>query len=213
MARAALIAAIAQTVLAVYYGIEEIRFATPLYILLSIVLGSMVPSAVWAAFFFILYRQRSGLATTPISLRTAVWITLAFGIGFEVLFVLIRMEMSVIYWTPLGHARRLMGWALRFGWALLLPSLVLAPDRAWTRRIAGALLILSAPSTLTAMYDAVWNNPGELFRSDFPVRALWRVGIVPLIRIFYWISQMLFLWTIARNPASLRSPDSILRAV
>jgi hypothetical protein len=74
-----------------------------------------------------------------------------------------------------------------------------------------AMLILSAPSALEEAYNGTWNNRGMLFWNDYPLEALWRVVTIPAIRIFYVLSQILFLWTIWRNPQR-RGPIETLSA-
>jgi hypothetical protein len=41
--------------------------------------------------------------------------------------------------------------------------------------------------------------------NDIPRQALWRALITPAIRTVYWLSQILFLWTVYGNP-ELRDP-------
>ena len=86
-----------------------------------VLLGSAVPSVVWAGFFFVVYRS-------PSSARTAAWITLVFAVLLEAVVVYIRFQQSVNYWTPFGNALSLYGWLLRLGWAVFLISFALAPE-------------------------------------------------------------------------------------
>ena len=101
-------------------------------------LGSVVPSLVWAAFFFVVYRG------SP-SARTVTWITLVFAVFLEAVVDYIRLEASVSYWTPFGNALSLYGWLLRLGWAVFLISFALAPDHKRTRQLALLLAIVSTP--------------------------------------------------------------------
>jgi hypothetical protein len=50
-----------------------------------------------------------------------------------------------------------------------------------------------------------------LFWNDYPLEALWRVIVIPAIRIFYALSQILFLWALSRNPQR-RDPIETLSA-
>jgi hypothetical protein len=117
----------------------------------------------------------------------------------------------VLSWTPLAWFHRVAGWLILVGWVFLLLNLTWTPDRPWTRRVAMAMLILSAPSALEEAYNGTWNNRGMLFWNDYPLEALWRVVTIPAIRIFYVLSQILFLWTIWRNPQR-RGPIETLSA-
>jgi hypothetical protein len=40
---------------------------------------------------------------------------------------------------------------------------------------------------------------------DIPSQAYWRALITPGIQTIYWLSQILFLWTIWRNPLDEKS--------
>jgi hypothetical protein len=73
------------------------------------------------------------------------------------------------------------------------------------------MLILSAPSAVEEAYNGTWNNRGMLFWNDYPLEALWRVIVIPAIRIFYALSQILFLWALSRNPQR-RDPIETLSA-
>jgi hypothetical protein len=205
IAQAALLASIGEALLTLYYGDTLLRVVNaPLSNYLPVVLGAIVPSIVWAGYFFILSRERGGLASR-VSLRTATWIVLVFGLALQVAVVTIPGEMSMLSWTPLGYFHRVVSWLLRLGWVLLLVALVSAPDGPRTRRLALAMLILSAPSAIEEAYNGTWNNRGMPFWNDYPIEALWRVVMIPAIRIFYSLSQILFLWTTWGNPAS-RNP-------
>jgi hypothetical protein len=211
IAQAALLAAIGEALLNLYYVATVFPIVgAPLSNYLSIVLGGMVPSIVWAAFFLVVHRDRNGRAN-PVSVRTVAWITLVFGIGFQTAFIYIPFELSVLSWTPLAWFHRVAGWLILVGWVFLLLNLTWTPDRPWTRRVAMAMLILSAPSALEEAYNGTWNNRGMLFWNDYPLEALWRVVTIPAIRIFYVLSQILFLWTIWRNPQR-RGPIETLSA-
>jgi len=164
---------------------------------LLIVAGGTVPSLVWAGFFLILY-------WSPASARTTAWITLVFAVLLEALVAYIRFQQSVSYWTPFGSALSLSGWLLRLGWAVFLISFALSPDHSFTRRVALVLAIISAPSALSTAYDAFNNWIGFVF-DDIPRQAFWRVLITPVIRIIYWLSQILFLWSAWGNPERERS--------
>src|ERR1700730_7346993 len=107
-----------------------------------VVLGSTVPSLIWAGFFMVVYLQ-------PSSAKTAAWITLVFAVLLETLVVCIRFEGSISYWTPFGNAISLSGWLLRLGWAVFLISFALAPRNLRTRRIALLLAIITAPFALS----------------------------------------------------------------
>ena len=88
-----------------------------------VLLGSAVPSIVWAGFFFAVYRS-------PSAASTAAWITLVFAVLLEAVVVCIRFQQSVNYWTPFGNALSLYGWLLRLGWTVFLISFALAPEHA-----------------------------------------------------------------------------------
>jgi hypothetical protein len=204
LAQAALLAAIGEALLALYYTITlipSIRSDVTISSLMPLVLGAIVPSLIWAGFFIVLFRERTGLVS-PISFRTVTWITLILGIGLEVVFVAIPFEMATISITPLGIIRRIVGWLLRLGWAAFLISFALSPDPApdkRTRRIALVLAIISAPSVLSTAY-AVFNNSIAFLFDDIPRQAFWRALITPVIRTIYWLSQILFLWRAWGNP-------------
>ena len=190
LGQAALFAALAMLLLTGYYLADNFALIENAPAL--VILGSVVPSIVWAGFFFVVYRS-------PSSARTVAWITLVFAVLLEAVVVCIRFQQSVSYWTPFGNALSLSGWLLRIGWTVFLISFALAPDRLPTRRIALVLAILSVPSALTTALDA-WNSWTGFLFDDIPKEAFWRVFITPAIRIVYWLSQILFLWTAWGNP-------------
>ena len=173
-----------------YYLVDDfalIRSAPAL-----VLLGSVVPSVVWAGFFFVIYRG-------PSSIRFVSCITLVFAVLLEAVVACIRFQLSVSYWTPFGNALSWSGWLLRLGWTVFLISFALAPEHLRTRRAALVLAILSAPSALAAALDA-WNNWTGFLFDDIPKEAFWRVLITTAIRIIYWLSQILFLWTAWGKP-------------
>jgi len=190
LAQAALFAAAAMALLAGFSLADNFALlhSAPALVLM----GSIVPSVIWAGFFFAVYRG-------PSSARAAAWITLVFAVLLEAVVVCIRFQRSVNYWTPFGNALSLSGWLLRLAWAAFLISLALAPDRPWRRRSALLLAILSAPSALSAAYDTFNNAIGFLF-DNLPAEALWRALITPGIRSIYWLSQIAFLWTAWGKP-------------
>ena len=193
LAQAALFAAIAMVLLAGYYLLDDSALIGDAPAL--VLLGSVVPSVVWAAFFFVVYRS-------PSAAKIAAWITLVFAVFPEAVVVYIRFQQSVNYWTPFGNALRLYGWLLRLGWAAFLISFALAPGYApdrRTRKIALVLAIACAPSALSTAFDA-WNSAIGFLIDDIPREALRRVVITPAIRTVYWASQILFLWTAWGNP-------------
>jgi len=99
----------------------------------------------------------------------------------------------------LGNALSLYGWLLRLGWAVFLIAFGLAPDRKRTRQIALLLAIVSIPLAWSTAFDA-WNSGIGFLIGDIPRETFWRVLITPAIRTIYWLSQILFLWTIWGNP-------------
>lgn len=198
LAQAALCAALAMLLLTGYYLIDN--FALIENALVLVLLGSVVPSLVWAAFFFVVYRGSSYA-------HIVAWTTIIFAVILEAVVVCIRFEQSVSYWTPLGNALSLPGWLLRMGWIVFLISFALAPRRipdSRTRKVALVLAIISAPYALSTALDA-WNSWTGLLFGDIPKEAFWRVMITPAIRIIYWLSQFLFLWTAWGNPEGRKS--------
>jgi hypothetical protein len=194
LAQAALFAALAMVLLTGYQLIDNAALIrdTPALVLL----GSTVPGIVWAGFFFVAYRS---VHRNPASARAAAWIVLVFAVLLEAVVVSIRFQRAVNYWTPFGNALNLFGWLLRLGWAVFLIAFALAPERSRTRQIALLLAILSAPSALSAAYNAFNSGIGFLF-GDIPMQAMWRALITPVIRTVYWLSQILFLWTLWGKP-------------
>jgi hypothetical protein len=198
LAQAALFAALAMVLLTGYQLADNwaLLETSPGLVLL----GSTLPSLVWAGFFFSLYRS-------PGSASTAAWIALVFAVILEAVAAYIRFQQSVSYWTPFGNARSLSGWLLRLGWAVFMIAVALNKDHPRTRRVALLLAIVSAPSVLSTTYDA-WNNWIGLLVDDIPRQAFWRVLITPAIRTVYWLSQILFLWTVWGNPEAKRSTEA-----
>ena len=195
LAQAALFAALAMLLLAGYYLVDDfalIRSAPAL-----VLLGSAVPSVVWAGFFFVVYRS-------PSLARNVAWITLVFAVLLEAVVACIRFQQSVSYWTPFGNALSWSGWLLRLGWTVFLISFALAPEHLRTRQAALVLAIISAPSALGAALDA-WNSWVGFLFGDIPREAFQRVLITPAIRNLYWLSQILFLWTAWGKPET-RNP-------
>ena len=192
--QAALFAALATLLLTGYYLADNLALIenAPALVSLLIVLGSVVPSIVWAGFFSVLYRS-------PSSARDVAWITLVFAVILEAVVACIRFQQSVSYWTPFGNALSLSGWLLRVGWTVFLISFALGPENPRTRKIALVVAIISAPSALSTAFDA-WNGWIGFLFGDIPKEAFWRALITPAIRMVYWMSQILFLWTAWGNP-------------
>ena len=195
LAQAALFAALAMVLLTGYYLVDNFALIgnAPALVSLLIVLGSVVPSVVWAGFFFVVYRR-------PSSARAAAWITLVFAVLLEALVVYIRFQQSVNYWTPFGNALSLSGWLLRLGWAVFLDFL--RPGSRSSRvRAASRWCWRSSRRRppLSTAFDA-WNSWIGFLFDDIPKEAFWRVLITPAIRTIYWLSQILFLWTVWGNP-------------
>lgn len=187
--QAALFAALAMMLLAGYHLADNFALlgSTPALVLL----GSVVPSLVWAWLFLAVHRSSAS--------RAAAWITLVFAVILEAVIAFVRFRQSVNYWTPFGNALSLSGWLLRIGWAAFLILFARFPGQIWTRRIALLLAILSAPSALSTAYGVFNNGIGFLF-DETPRQALWRTLITPVIRTIYWLSQILFLWTVWGGP-------------
>ena len=118
-------------------------------------------------------RQLTGILRSALSQMWGALLVapLVFGLAVPIAVLTIPQEMSMLSWTPLGYLHRFAGWVLRLGWMLLLLGLAFAPDRPWTRRIALAILILSAPSAIEEAYNGTWNNHGMLFWNDYPLDA------------------------------------------
>jgi hypothetical protein len=203
LAQAALFAALAMALLTGYYLVDNFALIgnAPALASLLIVSGSAIPSVVWAAFFFVVHKS---VYQRPSSIRAAAWITLVVAVVLEAVVACIRFQQSVSYWTPFGNALSLSGWSLRLGWAVFLIAFALGPENSRTRKIALVLAILSAPSALSTAFDA-WNSWTGFLFDDIPKEAFWRVLITPAIRIVYWLSQILFLWTTWGTPES-RNP-------
>ena len=202
LGQAALIAALAMVLLTGFSLVDNAALLNDAPAL--VILGGAVPSIVWAGFFFLVYKS---VSRSPSTARTAAWITLVFAVFLEAVVVCIRFQQSVSYWTPFGNALSLSGWLLRIGWTAFLISFALAPDESRTRRIALVLAILSAPSALSTAFDA-WNSWIGLLFGDIPMQAYWRVLITPAIRMVYWLSQILFLWTAWGNPELRKSAEA-----
>lgn len=197
-AQAALFAAMAMVLLTGYYLFDDaalIGDAPALFLL-----GSVVPSIAWAAFFFVVSQGSR-------SARTVTWITLVFAVILEGVVDYIRFQQSVNYWTPFGNALSLYGWLLRLGWAAFLISFALAPDHKRTRQIALLLAITSVPLAWSTAFDA-WNSGIGFLIEDIPREAFRRVVITPAIRTIYWASQILFLWNAWGNPQTRKSAEA-----
>jgi hypothetical protein len=61
---------------------------------------------------------------------------------------------------------------------------------------------------VSAAYD-LFNGCIGILLSDVPPQAFWRALITPAIRMIYWSSQVLFLWTLWRNSASQSSAIAV----
>jgi hypothetical protein len=201
LAQAALLAAIGEVALTLYYlvGLAPVLSGhTPISNIASAVLGTIIPSLIWAGFFSVIYREGTGVPRA-LTVRAAAWITLFLGIGLQVIFVLVPLEMTTIFLTPLGFIGRVDTWLLRLAWVVFLVLFGRMPADRWTRRIALLLAILSFPYALSTAYGAFNNGIGFLL-DDMPRQALWRALITPVIRTTYWVSQILFLWTVWGEP-------------
>src|SRR5690349_21674191 len=115
--QAALLAAIALVVLTLFDLADNAVLLEDSPLL--VVLGSSVPSLVWAGFFFSLYRSLAAV-------RIAAWITLIGAVMLESVVTYIRFQQIVSYWTPFGSALSVYGWILRFGWAVFLIAFALS---------------------------------------------------------------------------------------
>jgi hypothetical protein len=180
LAQAALFAALAMVLLTGYYLVDNTALVNEAPAL--VLLGSVVPSVVWAGFFFIVYRS-------PASARVFAWITIVFAVFLEAIVAYIRFQHAVNYWTPFGNALSISGWLLRLGWTVFLISFALSQGRAPDARARAAALVLAiiaAPSAL---------------------EAFWRVLITPTMRTIYWASQILFLWSAWGNPEARKSSE------
>ena len=191
MGQAALVAAIALVLLTLFDLADNAVLLDDS--LLLVVLGSSMPSLVWAGFFFSVYRSL-------FAARIAAWITLVGAVLLESVVTYIRFQQAVSYWTPFGSALSRYGWILRIGWAIFLIAFAAAPNRSRTGKIALALAIVSAPLALSTVYD-FWNAGVGLLLSGIPSQSLWRVLITPGVRALYWITQVLFLWIFWRDRA------------
>ncbi len=201
LAQAALFAALAMVLLTGYYLVDNTALVNEAPAL--VLLGSVVPSVVWAGFFFIVYRS-------PASARVFAWITIVFAVFLEAVVAYIRFQHAVNYWTPFGNALSISGWLLRLGWTVFLISFALSQGRAPDARTRAAALVLgiiAAPSALSAAYDAFNNGIGFLI-DDIPKEAFWRVLITPTMRTIYWASQILFLWSAWGNPEARKSSEA-----
>jgi len=198
LGQAALIAALAMVLLTGYYLVDNFALIENAPAL--VLLGSAVPSIVWAGFFFLVYRN-------PSSARNVAWIALVFAVLLEAVVVCIRFQQSVSYWTPFGNVLSMSGWLLRLGWAVFLVAFALAPENSRTGKIALVLAIVSAPSALSTAFDG-WNSWIGFLFDDIPKEAFWRVLITPAIRIVYWLSQLLFLWAAWGNPERRKSAEA-----
>ena len=167
-----------------------------------VLLGSALPDAVWAGFFFVVYKSAH---QNPV--RNIAWITLVFAVILEAVVACLRYQQSVSYWTPFGNALSLSGWLLRMGWTVFLISFALVPYHSRTRRIALVVVIIAAPSALSTAYALFNTGIGFLF-DDLPRQALYRALITPAIRTVYWVSQILFLWILWGNPENRNSVKS-----
>jgi hypothetical protein len=195
LARAALFAALAMILLAGFYLADNFAQLqnTPVLVLLR----SVVPSVIWAGFFFTIYRS-------PASASTAAWITVVLIVVLEAVVSYISFQQGVSYRSPFGYAYSLSDWLLRLGWAVFMIAFALNKNHSSTRRIALLLAIISAPSALSTAYDVFNNGIGFLF-GEMPAQALWRALITPAIRTIFWLSQILFLWTVWGKPERARS--------
>lgn len=198
LAQAALFAALVMVLLAGYYLVDNASLLSEAPAL--VLLGSVVPSVVWAGFFWVVSRR-------PASARTVAWITLVFAVILESVVACIRYQQSVNYWAPFGNAISISGWLLRLGWVVFLIFFALSPDNRRTRAAALVLAIIAAPSALSTTYDLFNSGIGFLF-DDIPKEAFWRVLITPAIRTLYWVSQILFLWSAWGNPEIRKSADA-----
>ena len=184
--RAALFAALAMVLLCGSYLVDNAALIPDHPYL--VLLGSVFPGLVWAGFFLVVGRSLD---------RVAAWTALIFAVVLESVVAYLRFQESVAYWTPFGSAISLVGWILRIGWAAFLIAFAIAPHRRITRTIALLLAIVSAPTALSTTYGA-WNNWIGLFLGDIPTQVS-RVLILPAIRTIFWVSQILFLWTISKS--------------
>jgi hypothetical protein len=167
-----------------------------------VLLGSIVPSLAWSAYFFAVRRSSIGA-------RLVTWMTLGFAVLLEAVVAVIRFQHSVNYWSPFGNVLNPYGWILRLGWAVFLIFFALAPDHSRTRKMALILAIASAPSTLSTAFNE-WNSWIGLLFEGIPKEAFWRVVITPAIRSVYWLSQILYLWSAWSQPSQLDASSARL---
>jgi len=193
--QAALFAAIAMVLTSAFHLIDNAGAFEP-----WILLGGAIPYAVWAGFFFAVYREHS--------VRTLAWITIVFAILLETAIAYLLAQQSAAFWTPFGSVINWSGWLRRVGWTVFLIAFALV--RGHRRTGTGALLlaVVSSPPLLSTAFDLFNSGIGILF-GDITAQAFWRALITPAIRTVYWSSQVLFLWIVWRNSASQPSAITI----
>ena len=169
---------------------------------LALVLSrSVVPCVIWAGFFFTMYRS-------PPSASASAWITVLSVVLLEAVVLYLSFQQAVSYRTPFGSAYSLSDWLLRLGWAVFMMAFALNKDHPRTRQIALVLAILFAPSAIISAYNA-FNNLIGFVVGDIPIQAYWRALITPAVRTIYLLSQILFLWTLSRNPQRRDSIETL----
>ena len=142
--------------------------------------------------------------------RTVAWITLVFAVLLEAVVAYIRFRAVGELLDSVRQCAQFAGLVASAWMGRVSHFLRVGPEHApdsRTRKIALVLAILSAPSALSTAFDA-WNSWIGFLFDDIPKEAFWRVLITPAIRIVYWLSQILFLWTAWGNPEARKSAEA-----
>jgi hypothetical protein len=200
--RAALLAAIATIFEILEQTIDvavPLRISTefPLDSILLVLFGFFVPAFAWFAFFWTIYRERTG-ATAPLSSRTAAWIALALGVVLPLLYVRIPQVFHFISVTPYGEASLLLSFATQAVWVVFLSLYALNPDNPRIPKIAQGLAALTGLAFVNVIYRVAFYTHFETWWNYHWAQTFWQTVTIA-IRIFASASQLLFAWVVWRK--------------
>jgi hypothetical protein len=199
--RAALLATITGTgvILRQTIDLAPIRNSTnfPFDLILPALFGFYVPALAWLAFFWTMYRERTG-ATSSLSSPAAAWIALALGVVLPLLYVSIPQVFHFISVTPYGEVRLVLSFATAGVWIIFLCLYALHPNDRRIPKVAQGLALLTGLEFADVIYEIATRTHFETWWNYPWARTFWQIVTIA-IRILASASRLLFVWTVWRS--------------
>jgi hypothetical protein len=154
-------------------------------------LNTIVPSLLWTVLFW-----SCGRARGPRPAPGIAWAVLALAVAFPLLYQAYRQlpYFSVLALDSISFL--VSGVLLPLAWGVILAAMARARAPQGMALIALILTAVSAaPEAIGAvgvLRDAAGGTLAAFGDAD-PAAAFWRLIATPVIRLFYWLTQLLFL--------------------